>query len=356
MGRIDHKLIDIIVIAICAVICGVTEWKQMAAFGVLRKKWFEEFLELPHGIPSSYTFRRVFNLISPEAFQQCFIEWSKQVSKISTGEIVAIDGKTLRNSHHKVKGKEALHIVNAFATSNGITLGAIKVPDKSNEIKGIPKLLNILKLTGCIVTIDAIGTQKGIAKLIRMKGAHYVLALKKNQGKLFKKVASIFENAEKIGYQNIIFKRDETFEYDHSRIERRTYNILPMMYSHCFKDQWKDINTFIEVKSAIETSEGTTESARYYISSLPLKNYKKISESIRRHWSIENKLHWKLDVAMAEDGCRIYKANGAENFSALRKLALFYLEKDTDTKGGVQFKQFLAAQDPLYLPKLLKMQ
>lgn len=356
VGRTEHKLIDIIVIAICAIICGATEWKQICAFGNLRKNWLKDFLALPNGIPSAYTFRRVFNLINPETFQICFIEWSRQVSKISSGEIIAIDGKTLRNSHHRVKGKEALHIVNAFATTNGITLGSIKVPDKSNEIKGIPKLLNMLKLTGCIVTIDAMGTQKGIAKLIRLRGAHYVLALKKNQGKLYKKVSNLFNEAEKMSYQNMAYKEVDTFDYDHSRIEKRTYKMLPMMYLQDFKKQWLDLNTFIEVKSAIETKEGKTTSTRYYISSLHLKNYKKIAESIRKHWSVENKLHWKLDVAMGEDRCRIYKDKGAENFSALRKLALFYLEKDTSTKGGVQFKQFLAAHDPLYLPKLLKLQ
>lgn len=206
IGRTKHKLIDIIVIAICAIICGAKHWNQIAVFGDLKKEWFETFLELPHGIPSKYTFGRVFALIEPINFQECFIAWTKAVCRISSREIVAIDGKTLRKSFHKEARKEALHIINAFAVNNGITLGSIKVPDKSNEIKGIPKLLQMLKLTGCIVTIDAMGTQKGIAKLIRMKGADYILALKKNQGRLHKKVSNLFIKAEQLHYQNMVYK------------------------------------------------------------------------------------------------------------------------------------------------------
>ncbi len=244
IGRTKHKLVEIIVIAICAIICGARHWNQIAVFGELRRDWFNTFLELPNGIPSKYTFGRVFSLLDPECFQECFMAWTKEVSKISSGEVVAIDGKTLRKSFHKEAGKEALHIVNAFAVNNGITLGSIKVPDKSNEIKGIPVLLKMLKLTGCIVTIDAMGTQKGIAKLIRMKGANYVLALKKNQGKLHKKVSTLFEKAEQLHYRSMVYKVHTTQEYDHSRIEQRTYRILPIMYLHDFTKDWKDIQRY----------------------------------------------------------------------------------------------------------------
>ncbi len=356
IGRTQHKLVDIIVIAICAIICGAKHWNQIAIFGELRKDWFKTFLELPNEIPSKYTFGRVFSLIEPASFQECFIAWTREVSKISSGEIVAIDGKTLRKSFHKEAGKEALHIVNAFAVNNRITLGSIKVPDKSNEIKGIPKLLNMLKLTGCIVTIDAMGTQKGIAKLIRMKGAHYVLALKKNQGNLHKKVSTLFAKAEELHYQNMVYKVHSTNDYEHSRIEQRTYRILPIMYLQSFTQQWKDIQSVIEVKSTVETRNNKSSETRYYISSLPIKDYKNIAKSIRHHWAVENKLHWKLDVAMGEDACRIYKEQAAENFSALRKLALFYLEQERSVKGGIAFKHFMAAQDPHYLPKILNLQ
>jgi predicted transposase YbfD/YdcC len=356
VGRTKHKLIDVIVIAICAIICGAKHWNQIAAFGELRKEWLQTFLELPNDIPSKYTFGRVFSLIEPISFQECFIAWSKEVSRLTSGEIIAIDGKTLRKSFHKEAGKEALHIVNAFAVNNGITLGSIKVPDKSNEIKGIPKLLQMLKLTGCIVTIDAMGTQKGIAKLIRMKGADYVLALKKNQGRLYKKVSSLFAKAEQLHYQNMVYKVHTTKDYDHSRIEEREYRILPIMYLHAFTKQWKDIKSVIGVKSKVEATKNKTAETRYYITSLTLKDYKNIAKSIRRHWTVENKLHWKLDVAMAEDACRIYKERAAENFSALRKLALFYLEKDRSIRGGIAFKHFIAAQDPQFLPRILNLQ
>jgi predicted transposase YbfD/YdcC len=356
IGRTKHKLIDIIVIAICAIICGAKYWNQIAAFGELRKKWLQTFLELPHGIPSKYTFGRVFALIEPTYFQECFINWAKEVSRITTGEIIAIDGKTLRKSFHKEAEKEALHIINAFAVNNGITLGSIKVPDKSNEIKGIPKLLQMLKLTGCIVTIDAMGTQKGIAKLIRLKGANYVLALKRNQGRLYKKVSNLFTKAEELHYQNMVYKVHTTKDYEHSRIEQRVYRILPIMYLHAFSKQWKDIKCVIEVKSTVETVKNRSSELRYYISSLPLKDYKNIAKSIRYHWAIENKLHWKLDVAMGEDACRIYKERAAENFSALRKLALSCLEREDSVREGIEFKRFLAAHDPLYLPRILNLQ
>ncbi len=356
VGRTKHKLIDVIVIAICAVICGARHLNQMPVFGELRKAWFQEFLELPHGIPSKHTFGRVFASIEPKCFQECFIAWSKLVSQLSSGEIIAIDGKTLRKSFHKELGKESLHIINAFAAGNGITLGSLKVPDKSNEIKGIPKLLQMLKLTGCIVTIDAMGTQKGIAKLIRMKGANYVLALKKNQGKLHQKVSSLFAKAEQLHYQNMVYKVHTTNDYDHSRIEQREYRVLPIMYLHGFTKTWKDIKSVIEVQSTVETKKHKTTEKRYYISSLPIRDYKNIAKSIRHHWAVENTLHWKLDVAMAEDACRIYKEKAAENFSALRKLALFYLEKDKLTRGGIAYKQFVAAHDPLYLPRILNLQ
>lgn len=353
VGRIDHKLIDIIVIAVCAILCGAQFWNQVALFGKTRETWFKQFLELPYGIPSDDTFLRVFAAINPESFQECFIKWTKKVAKITSGKVVAIDGKTLRKSSCESKKREAIHIVNAFAVENGITLGSIKVPDKSNEIKGIPKLLKMLKLTGCIVTIDAMGTQKGIAKLIRMQKADYVLALKKNQGRLHKKVSHLFESAKELNYANMVYKYDRTFEYDRTRIEERQYRILPMMYLHSFRKDWRDINTLIEVKSSIETPKGKSFQIRYFISSLTLKEYKKITRAIRNHWGIETKLHWKLDVAMKEDQCRVYNQWAAENFSALRKLALYYLEKDTSVKAGVQVKQFNAALDPKYLADLL---
>jgi predicted transposase YbfD/YdcC len=353
VGRTDHKLIDIIAISICAIISGAKFWNQVALFGRTREKWLKQFLELPNGIPSDDTFLRVFAAIDPEAFQASFIKWARKVEQITSGKIIAIDGKTLRKSFCEAKNQEAIPIVNAFAVENGITLGSIKVPDKSNEIKGIPKLLNMLKLTGCIVTLDAMGTQKGIAKLIRLKRADYVLALKKNQGKLYKKVSKLFEVSEKLNYTSMVYKVDSTFEYDRTRIERREYRILPMMYLNGFKKDWQDINTFIEVKSCIETPKGFSTEVRYYISSLTLKEYKKITRAIRQHWGIETKLHWKLDVAMKEDDCRVYSRWAAENFSALRKIALYYLEKDTSLKAGIQVKQFNAAINETYLAGIL---
>ena len=352
-GRTLHKLIDIIVITICAIICGAEEWAQVAEFGMQRKEWLKQFLELPNGIPSHHTFGRVFTLIEPEQLLACFMEWAIEVTELRPGTIIAIDGKTVRKSFHKRIEQKPLHLINAYVGKERITIGAMKTPDKSNEIRGIPPLLKALNIQDCIITMDAMGTQKGIVNLIQQRQADYVLALKNNHKHFYRAVSQLFDKASSLKYNAMVFKEEKTFDYDHGRIEHREYRFLPIMYLYQFKKEWRGLETLIQVTSSREIGDKKEESIRYYISSISLNNFSTIKNAIREHWSIENSLHWKLDVAMNEDHCRIYNPNAAENFSTLRKLVLHCLEKETSTDRGISFKQWRAALNPEYLKKVI---
>lgn len=353
-GRCQHQLLDIIVVSICAILCGAKHWKEIAEFGRQRIDWLKKFIELENGIPSEQTFGRVFGLISPEELLACFIEWSTSIAILAPGSIIAIDGKTVRKSYHKRIEQKPLHLINAYVTDQRITIGSIKTPDKSNEIKGIPPLLKTLTIAGCVITIDAMGTQKGIAKLIRMREAEYVLALKKNHKTFYRAVEKLFNAAALLQYNAMVFKDEKTFDCEHSRIEHRKYRFLPIMYLPQFQSAWKDLQTIVEVQSIRDAGGGNQDiSVRYYITSIPLKKFQLTQRAIREHWAIENSLHWKLDVAMNEDNCRIYNPNAAENFSTLRKLVLHCLEKETKTDGGIAFKQWKAALSLNYLAKLI---
>lgn len=355
VGRTDHNLLEIIVVSVCAIISGARCWTEIRAFGLEKYTWLKKFLTLKNGIPSHQTLSRVFSLIPAEQFQACFIAWMEQVSERTKGEVVAIDGKSLRRSHARHKGQRAIHMVNAFATANGLALGHCEVPEKSNEIKGIPKLLKVLELQGCIVTMDAMGTQKGIAKLIRLRGADYVLALKANHGRLHKKVKNLFEQADKRQYENMMYQDEQTFDYGHGRIETRTYRVLPLMYLQYFvKRDWQDLQTFIEVTREREELNGEhTIKKHYYISSLPLKEAKAACGAIRLHWHVENRLHWNLDVTFREDECRIRRGFAARNFATLRQFVLNSLRQENSYKGSLQSKILKAAWNTNYLAKVV---
>jgi predicted transposase YbfD/YdcC len=352
-GRCNFRLVEVIFIAVCAVICGAKHWNEIEEFGKERITWLKKYLPSLEKIPSHQTFCRIFSLIPAEDLMRCFTNWCVSTHGIQQYDVIAIDGKTLRKSGNANKNQKPLHLINAYVTEHGITLGSIKTPDKTNEIKGIPPLLKSLHIAGCIITIDAMGTQKGIANLIRLRGAHYILALKKNHGRFYRKVNNDFIRANELNYQGMVYQENTTSDYDHSRYEKREYKILPAMYFLFEKGVWKDLQTIIQVRSIRETTNGREENIRYYISSLPLKDYLLITKGIRSHWGIENSLHWKLDVAMQEDACRIHDPVAAENFSTLRKLVLQILEKDKSVKGGIAFKQWKAALNTKYLEKLL---
>lgn len=353
--KTSHKLIDIIVIAICAVICGADAWTQMEEFGKSKLKWFETFLELPKGIPSHNTFGRVFAIISTRLFQSCFQKWIQEVFEITDGQVIPIDGKTVRRSHNKKSDKSAIHMVHAWASANGVLLGQLKTKEKSNEITAIPELLKLLEVKGCIITIDAMGCQRDIAEAIIEKEADYILAVKGNQEKLEEAIKNTFDEAIKKDFEDMKHSTNQTVDEKHGRTEVRTCYVLPILYllgAEEFKNKWKNLTSIILIISERTIDGKTTVEHRFYISSLK-KSAKIISSAIRKHWSVENSLHWSLDVAFREDQCRVRIGEAAENFSLLRKIALMYLKNETSLKGGIQTKRLRAGWDSKYLLKVL---
>lgn len=351
----EHKLIDILVIAICAVICGANHWTEVAIFGEAKKEWLGTFLELPNGIPSHDTFGRVFARIDPEQFQASFIKWMKAVSKVLPAEIIAIDGKTARGSHDKGIGKGAIHMVSAWATANRLVLGQEKVDEKSNEITAIPQLLEALAIAGCIITIDAMGCQKEIAQTIVDKKADYVLALKGNQGNLQEDVAQAFAYGEKTAFAQVKHDYHKTVDKDHGRLEIRECWVMPVTEWHEHirnVTAWAKLQSVIMVKSQRIIGDKRSEETRYFISSLS-SSAAHLLEAVRTHWHIENKLHWVLDIAFREDECRVRKGDGAQNLAILRHIALNLLRQDTRTKAGIAAKRLKAGWDEPYLERLL---
>ena len=347
-----HKLIDIFVIAISAVICGANDWAAIELFGKSKKAWFKKFLELPHGIPSHDTFGRVFARLLPQEIKRCFLSWVEAVANITEGEIIPIDGKTLRRSYCNEEGKAAIHMVSAWAAQNNLVLGQVKTAEKSNEITAIPKLLNILEITGCIVTIDAMGCQKEIASTILQKGADYVLALKENQRTLYEDVKLFLDNAKEKEFKKVRFDFEKTFEKDHGRIENRKYWITSEVNWLNERHEWEGIRSIGMVESVRTVKGISSKERRYYICSIEA-DAKLFAKAVRSHWSIENSCHWILDMAFREDESRIRTDNGAENFAFLRHIALNKLKNDTSLKVGIKNKRLTAGWDNRYLTKLL---
>lgn len=355
--RIDrtkrHKLIDILTIAICAVICGADSWVAIELYGCTKYEWLKTFLELPNGIPSHDTFARVFAQLNPQQFQECFLNWMKSVHKITDGEVVAIDGKTLRGSYDKNTDSCAIQMVSAWATTNKLVLGQVKVDPESNEITAIPELLKVLDLSGCIVTIDAIGCQKEIVKLITQQSADYVITLKKNQSNLYEEVEKLFRTGINTGFEGIQHSTYKTEETGHGRHQIRNYVMLNGIGSQLDPDSvWSKFSSVGMVESIRLLNGKTTAETRYFISSL-VKNAEEFANAIRSHWGIENSLHWVLDVALNEDDCRIRKDNAPENFAIIRQIAVNLLGKEKRVKRGIKNKQFLAAMDNNYLLRVL---
>lgn len=347
-----HPLLSIIVIALCAVICGADGWSQIEEFGKSKQSWFESFLDLPYGVPTEDTFRRVFAILDPKEFQARFTKWIQATIYIKSGTVIAIDGKTLRGC--KGEGVTPKHIVNAWSSASRVTLGQCTVKEKSNEIAAIPELLKQLCISGCIVTIDAMGCQTKIASLIRKKGGDYLLALKGNQGTLEKDVSLYFEGelfGKKLKSEQTELKMAETIEKSHGRIEIRKCWISNEIDWLEQKNDWKDIKSIIRVESERIIKGKSSKEIRYYISSL-IADPNGFLESIRAHWGVES-MHWILDVAFLEDACRIRSKNGPENFNVLRHVALHLISKETSCKRGVKTKRFKAACDVEYLEKIL---
>lgn len=316
-------------------------------------KWLKQILELPNGIPSHDTFARVFARLEPEEFQQSFLNWIKSISNIIKGEVVAIDGKTLRHSYDTELGKGAIHMVSAWASTNRLVLGQVKVDDKSNEITAIPELLKVLSLNGCIVTIDAMGCQREIVKQIREGGGDYVIALKKNQGGLYERVEALFKEALSKRYQGFTFSSNRASEQGHGREETRYCMMLSDIRNQIDPEgKWEGLQSIGRQDSMRVVNGKTTIETRYFISSLP-NNAELLADSIRQHWGVENSLHWVLDVAFREDDSRIRKDNAPQNFAILRHIANSLLQQDNSSKTGIKNKRLKAGWDNEYLAKVL---
>jgi predicted transposase YbfD/YdcC len=357
--RIDrtkrHKLIDILIIAILAVICGADSWVDVEMFGNSKIEWLKTFLELPNGIPSHDTFGRVFALINPEEFEKGFMEWVKLIQDLTQGQVIAIDGKQMRGSKDLPAGKAGIYMVSAWATANQLVLGQRKVDDKSNEITAIPQLLKVLELAGCIVVVDAIGTQTKIAKTIIDQGADYILAVKENQGHLYEDIHDLFEDDWKYNFKGAPYRYAKTVNKDHGRIEiRQCWSISDPEYLANIRDldRWKGVKSLVMILSERQIGEKREVQDRYYISSLE-SDAKKILQAKRSYWSIENCLHWVLDIAFNEDHSRVRKDHAPQNFSILRHMALNLLKLETTVKAGIKAKRLKCGWDTDYLLKVL---
>ena len=349
-----HLLIDILVISICGGICGADDWVAIESFGHAKHDWFKTFLRLPNGIPSHDTFGRVFSLISPEAFQECFSQWIQAITPHFSGPVVAVDGKTARHSYDTASGKRALHMVHAWATKNRMVLGQYNTEEDSNEIAAIPQLLGALVLKDCIVIIDAIGCHKEIAEQIITQEADYVLTVKANQKKLWTYAQQRFAGDEKALLKNPDIDAWETRDENHGRIEIRRFWATDLLddYPPQAKAAWKGLQSIGMVEAQRQIGKQVSCQRRYFISSLDADALR-LGEAIRAHWAVENSLHWVLDVAFGEDDSRIRQGKAAENMAVIRHIAVSLLQQEKTAKMGVKNKRLKAGWDNEYLTKVL---
>lgn len=352
LASCDHLLIDILAITILAVASGADDWTDLETFGKLRREWLKTFLQLPHGIPSHDTFRRVFGLLDRQRFAACLFQWTQALHEATGGKLIAIDGKTLRRSLAKKSGKAALHLVTAWSSENGLTLGQVACEEKSNEITAIPELLKLLSLKGCTVTIDAMGCQKEIAAQIREQKGHYVLALKGNQSGLQEDMQRLYEAGIDDDFAGIRHDLYETQEKGHGRAEERTCHVVEIPKDHPRRAEWRDLRTLVAVTSCRVKEGVETWETRLYVSS-HAPRAKLLAHAIRRHWSIENGQHWVLDITFCEDARRQQDRHGATNLAAVRRLVLSLLRQDQTLKRGAKCKRLACALDQNYLLQVL---
>ena len=355
---LSHKLIDIVIIAILAVIAGANHWTDIETFGRAKEAWLRQFLELPNGIPSHDTFGRVFARLDAQEFQRCFINWVQAIHPVLAGQVVALDGKCLCGTEDRYLGKKAIYMVSAWATADHLVLGQRQVDEKSNEITAIPELLRCLELAGCIVSADALNCQKKTAAQIVDQGGDYVLALKDNHPHLYEDVRDVFTWAAQVDYEEMAHDQHTTIGKDHGRIETRTCttisdpDCLAMLSGHA---AWADLQTVIHVHSKRQIGDTVSEEDRYYLSSLAGDTPQLAARALdatRSHWGIENQLHWVLDVAFQEDASRARAGQAGQNFAVLRHIALNLLQQEP-SRMSIRAKRLRAGWDNDFLLKIL---
>jgi predicted transposase YbfD/YdcC len=347
-----HSLMDIIFIALCAVICGATSFVDMYDFGCAKEEWLRKHLELPNGIPSHDTFRRVFSLINPSIFRSCFMRWTRALSEATGGDIIAFDGKTLRRSFDTATGVSAVHVMNAWSCENDLCLGQMKVDSKSNEITAMPALMKLMDIKGSVVTADALNCQKEIASQVVEGGGDYVLALKSNQPSLCEDVKLFFEDALEDGF-DVPVRHCESDDWGHGRTENRQCWVVSVDDLDWFKhtNAWSGLRSIACVQGTRRTRDGESVERRYFISSVASETT--IARAVRHHWSVENKCHWVMDVDFGEDDCRIRKDHAPENFALLRQVA-HNLIKQQPSKGiSIRRRMRIAGYDTDFLTKML---
>ena len=354
----EHRLLDIVAITLCAVICGADDWVNVATFGRVKEAWLRTFLALPGGIPSHDTFGRVFALVDPDEFRRCFLSWARAVVGVPGDQVVAIDGKTLRRSHDRGAGIEALHLVSAWATASGLVIGQVATDAKSNEMTAIPALLRLLALDGTTVTIDAMGCQTAIAQQIVEQGADYVLALKDNHRHLHERARLVFADADAAVGTTLPLAdlvADTTADKGHGRIEQRRCRAIGDPAHLAFIDPdgaWPSLASVVLIESTRRIGDTISTEARHYLSSLP-PDAAALNAAIRSHWGIENRLHWVLDMAFREDASRVRVGHAPENLAVVRHFALNLLRKEPSRRASIATKRLCAALDDSYLRTVL---
>jgi predicted transposase YbfD/YdcC len=353
-----HSLLDILAIAICVVICGAEGWDDFVSFGRAKQEWLQETLglELPAGIPSADTFRRVFARLDPQALQICFRLWTQQLHVRTQGEVIALDGKVLRHSFDTAAGQSAIHMVSAWAASARLVLGQVKIEGKTNEIPMVPALLRLLDIQGCIVTTDAMSCQKATVAQILAQGGDYVIAVKENQKHLYDDIAGRFAHAEAHRFEETDHRHCQENDLGHGRIETRCCDLITLApHDPLWGDvqaEWAGLRSLARIRSTRQIRGEVCTEVRYFISSLP-HNARRVLRAVRQHWGIENRLHYVLDVSLDEDGCRIRKDHGAENMAVLRHISLNLLQQEKTSARGIKAKRKQAGWDNTYLAKIL---